>query len=34
MDRGPKQTFFQRHTDGKQTQKKMFCITNYQGNAN
>ena len=28
------QIFFQRHTDGQQTHKKMFNITNYQGNAN
>ena len=30
-----KQTFFQRrHTDGQQAHKKIFSITNHQGNAN
>ena len=34
MDRGPKETFFQRrHTDGQQTYEKMLNITN-KGNAN
>ena len=35
MGRGPKYTFFQRrHTDSQQVHKKVFDITNRQGNAN
>ena len=34
MDRGPESTFFQRPTDGQQTNEKMLNITNYQGNEN
>ena len=34
MGRGPKLTFFQRHTVGQQAHEKMFNTTNHQGNAN
>ena len=34
MDRGPKQTFFQRPIDGQQMNEKMLNITNDQGNEN
>ena len=34
MGQKTKQTFLQRHTDGKQTHEKMLNITHYQRNAN
>ena len=33
MDRGPEQTFFQRHIDGQQAHEKMLNITNCQANS-
>ena len=34
MDKGPEQTFFERHTDGQQTHGQKLNITNHQRNAN
>ena len=34
MNRGPEQIFFQVDTDHRQTQEKLFNVTNQQGKAN